>query len=1005
MTVGEDLRNRSGSLHCVLNHPSSIVGTAMGPSHAPARHLMAPLLKLTTCFVALLFPSVSSASSPPAGCPHFQEPFDHEQWRRDHPLPAAKLAADLNAGEPRTVRMIYFLPNDRQVLPDIDAKLDELIDDVQQSYAEQMENHGFGRRTFRFETDADGKAVVHHVKGEFADSHYHSGTFGKVWKEMIERFDPARNIYLVTLDVSNAVIDGYCGQGADVGSEGGMVLIPAPNGALQLERGWSCFSVSVAAHELGHGFALWHVDSRNAIWSPSSYHTDRMVRSFCAAEWLDAHRYFNSDHSYPETDRKGTIRMLPPMAVPPNALRLRFEVTDPDGLHQTQLRTSVSDGVVGCQAISGKRATVEFVTHLALEDAVLRILDVNGNVTYQEFPIDIAALLSPEIVSIPDANLAAVVKETLGLPPEDTITQLYMLRLRQLQASFREITDLTGLEHAVNLTHLWLRGNQIRDITPLAGLTLLVWLELISNSISDLSPLEQMKGLEYLWLSDNSVSELSPLAGLTILKAITLAGNPIAEKGPLHGLARRNPFLEIDLDTRTLGMISGDGQEGAAGAALDEPFAVFMLDRYGDPLARTEVTFAVTGGGGSLSVATAITDDDGRASTTLTLGSQPGTNTVEATVDGLEPVTFTATGVAIPRTLAKLSGDEQQAAAGAVLAEPFLVSVRDQSGAAFPGAVVTFAVLGDGGTLSTASDTTDAEGLAATTLTLGRTPGTNTVRVAVAGLEPVTFTATGLAVPRTLVKLSGDDQQAAAGAVLVEPFVVEVRDQNGDPLAGVQVTFAVTAGGGTLSATTATTDADGRAAATLTLGREPGTNTVEATVAGLDPVTFTATGQATADFDGDGETGFSDFFLFADAFGGSDPRFDLDGSGSVDFADFFLLADHFADPEARGKLLALAREMIGLPDGPQLRQNAPNPFNSETVISWFQLRPGPARVEVFALTGQRVAVLHEGPKKAGIHRLRWAVRGDRGRPLASGVYVYRLVTAEAAETRKLTLLR
>ena len=159
-----------------------------------------------------------------------------------------------------------------------------------------------------------------------------------------------------------------------------------------------------------------------------------------------------------------------------------------------------------------------------------------------------------------------------------------------------------------------------------------------------------------------------------------------------------------------------------------------------------------------------------------------------------------------------------------------------------------------------------------------------------------------------------------------------------------------------------------------------------------------------ADFDGDGAVSFSDFFLFADAFGGSDPRFDLDGSGSVDFADFFLLADHFADP-ARGKLLALARERIGLPDGPQLQQNAPNPFNSQTVISWFQLRPGPARVEVFALTGQRVAVLHQGPKKAGIHRVRWDGRDDRGRPLASGVYLYRLVTDESVQTRKLTLLR
>lgn len=69
------------------------------------------------------------------------------------------------------------------------------------------------------------------------------------------------------------------------------------------------------------------------------------------------------------------------------------------------------------------------------------------------------------------------------------------------------------------------------------------------------------------------------------------------------------------------------------------------------------------------------------------------------------------------------------------------------------------------------------------------------------------------------------------------------------------------------------------------------------------------------------------------------------------------------------------------------------------------MQPGPASLEVFALTGQRLAVLHEGQKKAGIHRLPWDGRDQRGRTLASGVYVYRLVTPEAVQTRKLTLLR
>ena len=98
-------------------------------------------------------------------------------------------------------------------------------------------------------------------------------------------------------------------------------------------------------------------------------------------------------------------------------------------------------------------------------------------------------------------------------------------------------------------------------------------------------------------------------------------------------------------------------------------------------------------------------------------------------------------------------------------------------------------------------------------------------------------------------------------------------------------------------------------------------------------------------------------------------------------------------------------KLVGLPDSPQLAQNAPNPFNSETVLSYFLLEPGPTRLEVFTLIGQRVAVLHQGAQKAGYHRLRWDGRDAAGHPLASGMYLYRLVTDETILTRKLTLLR
>ena len=108
-------------------------------------------------------------------------------------------------------------------------------------------------------------------------------------------------------------------------------------------------------------------------------------------------------------------------------------------------------------------------------------------------------------------------------------------------------------------------------------------------------------------------------------------------------------------------------------------------------------------------------------------------------------------------------------------------------------------------------------------------------------------------------------------------------------------------------------------------------------------------------------------------------------------------------PRSQAKLLA--QELHGRPDSPQLAQNAPNPFNSQTVLSYFLHAPGPARLEVFSLTGQRVAVLHQGPQQAGYHRLRWNGRDDADRPVASGLYLYRLMTDEGALTRKLMLLR
>ena len=112
------------------------------------------------------------------------------------------------------VRLIYFVPSDQQAQPDINTKLDTLIKKVQTFYADEMERHGYGRKTFAFETDRRGNAVVHRVRGLFTDPYYHAETFDKLTEEISRRFDVARNIYLIFIETGPELVDGeFCGTG------------------------------------------------------------------------------------------------------------------------------------------------------------------------------------------------------------------------------------------------------------------------------------------------------------------------------------------------------------------------------------------------------------------------------------------------------------------------------------------------------------------------------------------------------------------------------------------------------------------------------------------------------------------------------------------------------------------------------------------------------------------------------------------------------------------------
>jgi Leucine-rich repeat (LRR) protein len=135
----------------------------------------------------------------------------------------------------------------------------------------------------------------------------------------------------------------------------------------------------------------------------------------------------------------------------------------------------------------------------------------------------------------PDENLEAAVREAIG-KPEGPIYLSDLEGLTSLDASERDITDLTGLEYCTSLTWLDLSHNQISDLSPLSELTSLAYLHLEGNQIGDLSPLSGLTSLTVLSLSNTQTSDLSLLSGLTSLTELNLGGNQISDLSPLSGL-------------------------------------------------------------------------------------------------------------------------------------------------------------------------------------------------------------------------------------------------------------------------------------------------------------------------------------------------------------------------------------------------------------------------------------------------------------------------------------
>ena len=552
-------------------------------------------------------------------------------------------------------------------------------------------------------------------------------------------------------------------------------------------------------------------------------------------------------------------------------------------------------------------------------------------------PVIFTAVAEPA-VAIPDANLRAAVETALRVVSGTPIVSSEMETLPRLEADNANINNLTGLEHATNLTGLWLgdkevegkgwvNSNSIKDLSPLAGLTNMTWLDLSQNNIADLSPLAGLTNLTWLDIGGNNLSNISPVSGLINLTALRLWRNNIKDISPVTDLTH---LTELNLNHNNI-------TDTSAVAGLTNLTRLRLRDNN---------------------------------------------------ISDISPLVAN-TGLG--------AGDE--------------VDVR-------------------GNPLSYLSIRT---------------------HIPILRGRGVTVESDNRAHP-ALLKISGDNQTGASFASLPQPFVVEAQDANGSALTGVSVTFAVTAGGGTLSTTITRTDENGRAQSTLILGPNLGANTVQVSVTGIRGLTTfhaiadTELSPLTADVNSDGLVNILDLILIASSLGQfGQNEADVNGDKVVNILDLILAAGMFEEPAAapsaqpqvletltavdvqrwlidakalevrdpimkRGFVVLEQLLAVLTPTETTLLPNYPNPFNPETWIPYrlaedtfvtLTIYDGSGRVVRTLDVGHRIASAYESRSKA----IYWDGRNNLGEQVASGVYFYTLTAGDFSATRKMLILK
>lgn len=108
--------------------------------------------------------------------------------------------------------------------------------------------------------------------------------------------------------------------------------------------------------------------------------------------------------------------------------------------------------------------------------------------------------------------------------------------MKELTVEYCSFSDTAVLGRFEQLTHLDLKGTEVKDLTPFPNMKNLAWISLYGTRVSNISPLSRLEQLQYLDISKTQVRNLKPLSGLTNLRQLKIVGTNVTDLSPIAGL-------------------------------------------------------------------------------------------------------------------------------------------------------------------------------------------------------------------------------------------------------------------------------------------------------------------------------------------------------------------------------------------------------------------------------------------------------------------------------------